>query len=87
MDCALVVKDSTHTWQILCARLDLNRLVLIMSGKCYEYICTHVDDFIICLRDAKKVVDEICSVYQVKDSPKGPPSYYLGNDYKRDKKG
>ena len=57
------------------------------SEKCYDYICTHVDDFIIYSRDAKKDMDKICSVYQVKDSPKGPPSYYLGNDYKRDKKG
>ena len=30
---------------------------------------------------------EICSNCNVKDSSKGPPSYYLGNDYKRDSKG
>lgn len=30
---------------------------------------------------------EIESVYTVKDSSKGPPSYYLGNDYKKNKKG
>ena len=30
---------------------------------------------------------EIEYVYLVKDLSKGPLSYYLGNDYKRDKKG
>ena len=30
---------------------------------------------------------EIESIYVVKDSSKGPPSYYLGNDYKKDEKG
>ena len=30
-------------------------------------------------------MDEIKSVYTVK--AEGPPEYYLGNDYKRDKKG
>eukprot|EP00957_Ditylum_brightwellii_P089659 6828073-Ditylum_brightwellii.AAC.1 len=30
---------------------------------------------------------EIKSVHLVKDSSKGPLDYYLGNDYKRDKKG
>ena len=57
------------------------------SGEHYEYICTHVDDFMICSRNPKRVMDEICSVYLVKESSKGPPDYYLGNDYKRDKKG
>ena len=57
------------------------------SGKMYEYICTHVDDFMICSRNPQRVMDEICSVYLVKDSSKGEPSYYLGNDYKKDSKG
>jgi len=29
---------------------------------------------------------EICSVYLVKESSKGAPSYYHGNDYKKDSK-
>ena len=57
------------------------------SGKQYEYICTHVDDFMICSKNAQRVMDEICTVYLVKDKSKGPPSYYLGNDYKKDSKG
>ena len=57
------------------------------SGKHYEYICTHVDDFMICSKNAQRIMDEICSVYLVKESSKGPPSYYLGNDYRKDKKG
>ena len=32
-------------------------------------------------------MDEIYSVYLVKDSSKGPPSYYLGNDYEKEKRG
>ena len=53
----------------------------------YEYICTHVDDFIIVYKKLEWVMEEIKSVYGVKDSSKGPPEYYLGNDYKRDNKG
>lgn len=53
----------------------------------YEYICTHVDDFMIVSRNPDKVMKEIESVYLVKEDSKGPPDYYLGNDYKRDKKG
>ena len=34
---------------------------------------------------AQQVMDEIKSMYTVK--AEGPPGYYLGNDYKRDKKG
>ena len=57
------------------------------SEKMYEYICTHVDDFMICSRNPEKIMEEIELVYLVKDSTKGPPNYYLGNDYKKDKKG
>ena len=57
------------------------------SGKMYEYLCTHVDDFMIVSKDPKIAMAEIQSVYLVKDSSKGPPDYYLGNDYKKDKKG
>ena len=53
----------------------------------YEYICTHVDDFMIVSKNPQAVMDEITSVFGVKESSKGPPDYYLGNDYKRDKKG
>ena len=56
------------------------------SGENYEYICTHVDDFMICSKNPQRVMDEICTVYMVKDKSKGPPSYYLGNDYKKDSK-
>ena len=56
------------------------------SGEHYEYICTHVDDFMICSKKPELVMKEIESVYLVKDSSQGAPSYYLGNDYKKDKK-
>ena len=57
------------------------------TGKMYEYLCTHVDDFMIVSRKPETAMAEIQSVYLVKDSSKGPPDYYLGNDYKKDKKG
>eukprot|EP00957_Ditylum_brightwellii_P078616 5976852-Ditylum_brightwellii.AAC.2 len=57
------------------------------SGKMYEYICTHVDNLMICSKEPDKVVKEIESVYLVKDSSKGQPDYYLGNDYKKDSHG
>ena len=40
----------------------------------------------ICAKNAQQVMDEISSVYLVKETSKGPPDYYLGNDYKKDKK-
>jgi len=54
------------------------------DGKSYEYICTHVDDFCIFSRTPQLVMDQITAVYTVKSQ--GPPEYYLGNDFKRDKK-
>eukprot|EP00957_Ditylum_brightwellii_P066771 5067094-Ditylum_brightwellii.AAC.1 len=41
------------------------------DGKSYKYICTHVDDFCIFSKQAKKVMEQIQSVYTVKDI--GPP--------------
>ena len=41
---------------------------LHQHGNCYEYVCTHSDDFL-------------------RKSSKGPPDYYLGHDYKKDKQG
>ena len=52
--------------------------------KSFEYICTHVDDFCIFSRNSQSVMDQITAVYTVKSQ--GPPEYYLGNDFKRDKK-
>ena len=43
--------------------------------------------FLICSKDPERVMKEIESKYLVKDSSKGPLSYYLGKDYKKDKKG
>ena len=57
------------------------------TGESYEYVCTHVDDFMIYSNKPEKVMKQIASVYKVKDSSKGPPSYYLGNNYEKDKKG
>ena len=53
----------------------------------YEYLCTHVDDFMIASKKPEIAMEEIQSVHLVKDSSKGPPDYYLGNDYKQDKQG
>ena len=53
----------------------------------YEYICTHVSDFMIVSKNPQAVMSEIESMFGVKDPSKGPPDYYLGNDFKRDQKG
>ena len=37
----------------------------------------------ICSKNPEQVMKEIESVDLVKDSSKGPPAYYLGNDYTR----
>ena len=38
------------------------------SGEQYKYICTHVDDFMICSKDPDWVMKEIELIYLVKDS-------------------
>ena len=48
----------------------------------YDYICTHVDDFKIVAKCAKRWVDHIEENFVLKSV--GPPSYYLGNDYNFD---
>eukprot|EP00957_Ditylum_brightwellii_P057785 4381902-Ditylum_brightwellii.AAC.1 len=52
-----------------------------------EYICTHVDDFLICSKEPNMIMKEIESIYLVKDSFKGPQNYYLSNDYKKNNQG
>ena len=46
------------------------------ENKLYEYVCTHVDDFMIVSMNPEKVMEQIQSVYTVKSI--GPPEYYLG---------
>ncbi len=80
--------DSLRTFGFCQTRFDNDVWIrLDKESNLYEYICTHVDDFMIVSKHPDKVMDEIENVYFVKDSSKGPPDYYLGNDYKRDKKG
>ena len=55
------------------------------DGKTYEYICIHVDDFCITSKDPESVMESIKAIYNVKSS--GKLNYFLGNDYKLDKKG
>eukprot|EP00957_Ditylum_brightwellii_P181573 13830723-Ditylum_brightwellii.AAC.2 len=55
------------------------------DDKSYEFICTHVDDFCIFSKRAQRIMDQLKSVYTIKAV--GPPEYYLGNDFKKDKKG
>ena len=51
----------------------------------YDYICTHVDDFKIVAHDPHHWMVKLQEQYHIKDI--GPPSYYLGNNYKLNKKG
>jgi hypothetical protein len=60
----------------VCIRLNVDEDV-------YDYLCTRVDDLMICAKDAKSIMDRIKKVYTIKDI--GPLNYYLGNDYKKDR--
>jgi hypothetical protein len=51
----------------------------------YEYVCTHSDDFMIVSKKPEAVMEALEEVYVIK--AKGPPDYYLGNDYKKDSRG
>jgi hypothetical protein len=56
------------------------------DNKSYEYLCTHSDDFMIVSSNAQSVMDSLKEAYTIKSE--GQPDYhYLGNDYKKDKKG
>ena len=55
------------------AWIELNK-----DGNCYDYICMHVDDFMIGRKDPKAITEVIQATYAVKSI--GPPNYYLGND-------
>ena len=50
------------------------------DGDGYDYICTHVDDFKIVARDPNRWMTLIEGAFLIKS--KGPPDYYLGNDYR-----
>ena len=55
------------------------------DGDCYDYVCTHVDDFMIVGKNPQAIMDMTQAMYAVKSI--GPPDYYLGNDYKKDRQG
>ena len=51
------------------------------DGKTYDYLCTHVDDFMIVSKKPEVIMKALEDTYNIKG--KGPPDYYLGNDYKQ----
>jgi hypothetical protein len=53
----------------------------------YEYICTHVDDFMIVAKRPDLIMQKLQEVYAIGEKSITEPDYYLGNDYKKDKKG
>jgi hypothetical protein len=53
----------------------------------YEYICTHVDDFMIVAKHPASIMKDLQDIYTINDDSISEPDYYLGNDYKKDRKG
>ena len=45
----------------------------------YDYICTHVDDFKVVVKDPMIWIERIAGAFLIKEH--GPRNYYLGNDY------
>lgn len=67
-------------------RFDSDMWIKLSKDKAhYDYICTHIDDFCIFSCDTNKVMENLREVYEIKYV--GTPSYYLENDYKKDRKG
>ncbi|MGH7955331.1 MAG: reverse transcriptase domain-containing protein, partial [Gloeomargaritales cyanobacterium] len=54
-------------------------------GDHYEYICVYVDDLIAVGKRPMETIGELMKVFKLKDV--GPPSYFLGMDFKRDAQG
>ena len=46
----------------------------------YDFICSHVDNFKVVVKDPDIWIERIASVFLIKEH--GPRNYYLGNDYK-----
>jgi hypothetical protein len=65
-----------HVW----IRLDKDK-------KAYKYICTHVDNFIIVPKLPAALMKDLQDIYTINEESIVEPDYYLGNDYKKDKKG
>jgi hypothetical protein len=57
------------------------------NKKGYEYICTHVDDFMIVAKRPDLIMQKLQEVYAIGEKSITEPEYYLGNDYKKDRKG
>ena len=76
--------NTLHSFNFKPTRFDNDVWIrLNEDGKSYEYVCTHSDDFMITSHSPEKIMAQLESVYKIKDSSKGPPTYYLGHDYKK----
>jgi hypothetical protein len=54
----------------------------------YEYICTHVDNFTIVAKLPAAIMKDLQEIYTINEELITKPHYdYLGNNYKKDKKG
>lgn len=51
----------------------------------YSFIAVHVDDFSVFSRHARELYNEIALIYKCKGG--NEPTYYLGNDFRRDQDG
>jgi Reverse transcriptase (RNA-dependent DNA polymerase) len=77
--------DTIRGLKFLPTRYDKDVWYRVSEDKqCYEYICTHSDDFMIASKKPELVMQGLKEIYAIKSE--GPPDYYLGNDYKKDKK-
>ena len=64
--------DKLRSFGFLLTRFDNGVWIrLDESGDHYKYICTHVDDFMICSKKPDRIMKEVESVYLVKDSSNG----------------
>ncbi len=55
--------------------------------KGYEYICTHVEDYMIVAKWLDVIMQKLQEVYAMGEKAITKPDYYLGNNYKEDQKG
>ena len=77
--------DVLRSFGFRASRFDQDVWLRLAKDKAsYEYICTHVDDFCIFAKTPQPIMDQIKSVFTVKSE--GPPEYYLGNDFRKDRR-
>jgi hypothetical protein len=73
--------DTLRGLNFIPTRSDANVWIRLgKDKKAYEYICTHVDDFMIVAKLPATIMKDLQDIYTINEESIIEPDYYLGND-------